>query len=113
MILITGGLGSGRHEYARRVFRGREVLEFGPAQAKEILGSGGDVGQEAGKLAAAHPEAVVITQEVGCGIVPVDAFDRAWREALGRAACCLAEISGTVILMNCGIAQAIKGRLPE
>ncbi len=113
MILITGGLGSGRHTYARRAFFGKEILEFGPVQAQGILRAGGDIIREAVQLAAAHPEAVMITQEVGCGIVPAEASDRAWREALGHAACRLAEKSDTVILMNCGIAQVIKGRRRE
>lgn len=113
MILVTGGLGSGRHEFVRRCFPGRECLEFGPAQAQEALAAGAAPSEAALQLFKRHPDAVIITQEVGCGVVPIDASDRAWREALGRAACVLAAESDTVILMTAGIGTAIKGRMPE
>ncbi|MGI5989357.1 MAG: bifunctional adenosylcobinamide kinase/adenosylcobinamide-phosphate guanylyltransferase [Lachnospiraceae bacterium] len=111
MILVTGGLGSGRHEFVKNKFPGREICEFGPEQVKEILAQGGQVSAAAEDLVRDHPEAVVITQEVGCGIVPADPFERKWREELGRAACALASASETVILMTCGIGKAIKGRI--
>lgn len=112
MILVTGGLGSGRHKFVRQHFAGRDCFEFGPAQARESLAAGVDPSEAAQQLFKRHPDAVIITQEVGCGIVPMDAEERAWREALGRAACALARKSETVILMTAGIGTAIKGRLP-
>lgn len=52
---------------------------------------------------------VVICNEVGCGVVPVDNADRAWREAVGRACCTLAERAERVIRVQCGIGIVIKG----
>lgn len=44
--------------------------------------------------AAAHPETIYLCDEVGCGVVPVDPGQRAWREAVGRCCVALAGASG-------------------
>ncbi|MDW2799045.1 bifunctional adenosylcobinamide kinase/adenosylcobinamide-phosphate guanylyltransferase [Clostridium boliviensis] len=55
-----------------------------------------------------NPEAVITINELGCGIVPEDPFDRTWRESAGRAAVKLAKYSGEVYRMVCGIPDRIK-----
>lgn len=55
-----------------------------------------------------NPGAWVITDEVGCGVVPVDSFERLWREAAGRAACRIADESAQVYHMVCGMARCLK-----
>ncbi len=52
---------------------------------------------------------VVIADEIGCGLVPVDPLERAWREETGRILCALAREAETVVRVHCGIPQAIKG----
>ena len=52
---------------------------------------------------------IIICDEVGCGIIPLDKSDRVYREALGRFLCDLAEVSDTVIRVTAGIGQFIKG----
>ena len=34
-----------------------------------------------------HPDTVIICEEVGNGIVPLDSFEREYRERLGRLLC--------------------------
>lgn len=51
----------------------------------------------------------VVCTEIGLGIVPLDRFERDWREHTGRLCCALAECADRVILVRCGIARAIKG----
>ena len=41
-------------------------------------------------------------------IVPLEAFDRRWREETGRALCILAQNSQRVVRVTCGIGQVIK-----
>lgn len=53
----------------------------------------------------------VICNEIGCGIVPVDALERQWREETGRLCCALAQDADLVVRVHCGIAQALKGEL--
>ena len=51
---------------------------------------------------------VIITDEVGCGLVPLTAFDRDWRDASGRVGCDIATVSKSVYRMTCGVAQKIR-----
>ena len=52
---------------------------------------------------------VVIADEIGCGLVPIDPFERAWREETGRILCALAREAEAVVRVHCGFPQAIKG----
>lgn len=52
---------------------------------------------------------VVICQEIGCGIVPIDRYERERRESIGRLCVLLAKEAETVVRVFCGIATAIKG----
>ncbi len=73
---------------------------------------GTDSGAEfAKKIYARNPEMIVITNEIGSGIIPLEKADRIWREETGRACCAIAGHSETVIRMCCGIPTVIKGEL--
>ena len=56
-----------------------------------------------------NPAAVITCDEIGCGIVPVDADDRLWREMTGDACQHLAARAGTVFRVVCGIPVLLKG----
>ena len=60
-------------------------------------------------LLAAYPNACLLCDEVGCGVVPMDGGDRRWRERVGRTCCALAERAERVIRLYCGIPTIIKG----
>jgi len=55
-----------------------------------------------------NPGVIITMNELGCGIVPEDPFDRRWRECAGRAAVKLAKHSSEVYRMVCGIPARIK-----
>ena len=75
---------------------------------RELLQSGGDAREFARELLEKNPDAVVICDEIGLGIVPLDPFERRWREDTGRALCILAEGAERVTRVYCGIPQVIK-----
>lgn len=52
---------------------------------------------------------IIICDEVGCGVVPMDAHERRWRETVGRVCCLLAHEADKVIRIQCGIGTVIKG----
>lgn len=52
---------------------------------------------------------VIISQEVGCGLVPVDEDERRFREAVGRANCLVSEKADTVYRVCCGLGLKLKG----
>lgn len=54
------------------------------------------------------PECIVISDEIGNGIVPVDAFEREYREQTGRLLIEIAAKAEEVERVICGIGQKIK-----
>ena len=69
---------------------------------------GRDTGNLAAELIQRNPEVVLVSDEVGYGVVPVDAFDRAYRERVGRICTELASYSKKVVRVVCGIGMVIK-----
>ncbi len=57
----------------------------------------------------ANPDVMIVTDEIGSGIVPVDEFDRMAREQTGRACCMLAKEAEEVHRVIAGIGMKIKG----
>lgn len=51
---------------------------------------------------------VIISDEIGSGIVPIDKFEREYRERTGRILVKLASLSDEVVRVVCGIGQKIK-----
>ena len=51
---------------------------------------------------------IIICDETGCGLVPVDAFEREYRETAGRICTALAEHADEVYRVVCGIGMRIK-----
>ena len=132
MILITGGTSSGKATFARNLaaqhgwrednvaFNVEELL-WGQVESIDQVASAGDdtAGHTSSKALSATPElieqlaakAIVTCSEVGAGIVPLDARERAWREAVGRMSCELASQADAVVRMVCGIPVVLKGEL--
>lgn len=57
---------------------------------------------------AENPDCIIISDEVGNGIVPVDALEREYRERLGRMLAELAQNAEEVVRVICGLGQKIK-----
>ena len=55
-----------------------------------------------------RPDAVVICQDIFCGVVPLAAEERAWRELAGRTVTALAARADTVTRIFCGLPQQLK-----
>lgn len=126
MIMVTGGSFQNKTAYALKVtglmesdiIDGAECTEKDALEAKGISNyhtfikrfflNGGDPLVFTEKLCRRSVE-VVIMDEIGCGIVPIDRDDRAIREAVGRCGCIIAENSHTVVRVCCGIPTIIKG----
>lgn len=118
MILVTGGAAQGklawtlRHSgYDRSQAAGR-LEENGPIlrnleeTVRETLKEGKDPMDLLPQLLERE---YVLCQEVGCGLVPIDPEDRAWREAVGRLTCRLAQEAQGVVRLWCGLPTWLKG----
>ena len=110
MILITGPLYAGKREYIRRALSlSEEELEARAVWDVQELALTEDGAALADRLAEKE---IVITTEIGGGLVPLDPAERAKREAAGRLACLLAERADTVVRVCCGLPQLLKGDWP-
>lgn len=98
MILIVGGRGAGKREFARKALGCdpkktlSDLHELDPLPPLEEL-----LSYEA-----------VICDEVGCGVVPLERKDRDRREAIGRLCCQLAQEAQAVYRLQCGLAMRLK-----
>lgn len=126
MILIIGGAYQGKRSYAAENFGIAEQawIDGAICTRKELLDAkavydfhkwvrrqmedGYPVEQIAKEILEANPELLIVTDEVGYGIVPMDAKERAWREACGRVCTELAASARKVIRVCCGIGSTIK-----
>ena len=103
MIFITGPLYSGKRTFAQRL-PGTRI-----AEVQALAAEAEDLEKLAEELSAYD---IVMATEVGGGVVPMDAGERAAREAAGRLACLLAARADCVVQMFCGIPTVLKGELP-
>jgi len=55
-----------------------------------------------------NPDAIVICNDISCGVVPYDPVQRKWREAVGRAAAELSRYSAEAVRLFCGIPAKLK-----
>lgn len=74
----------------------------------EVLKAGDDAQVFTKHLIEQNPDAVVVSDEIGLGIVPIDPFERRWREETGRALCLLAAQASHVTRVYCGIPRRLK-----
>ena len=104
MIFITGPLYSGKRTFASTL-PGRALSDV-----QQLAADAADLPALADRLATDYE--ILIATEVGGGVVPMDARQRAEREAAGRLACLLAARADCVVQMFCGIPTVLKGELP-
>ena len=75
---------------------------------RKALKAGEDLTGLTEKLAQQDPDVILVSEEVGYGIVPADAFERQYREAVGRVCTALAAKSRRVTRVVCGIGTVLK-----
>ena len=124
MILVTGGCFQGKKAYAyerfgiceeegvdgavcpmEALYSARLCYHF-HEYIRRMMESGQEWSFE--RLKKENPQIVIVTNELGYGVVPVDAFDRAYREKTGRICCEIAKESSEVHRVICGIGTVIK-----
>lgn len=126
MKLILGGYANGRTAYAMQNYQLTESDCFDAAteplvwwngqrlilHAEQLVNSWLEQGKEPCTEILPWLErwqnAVLITQEVGCGLVPVTPQQRQLREAVGHFNRLLAECAETVERVCCGLGMRLK-----
>lgn len=130
MILIIGGACQGKQNFLRKNFpnQAEETIVDGESASWEEFLSASCVknlhrmvwrrfkegeswekleNNMAEEIFSFCPDRIVLTNEIGCGIVPVEACMRAYRETTGRICCKLASYSREVWRVTAGIGQRI------
>ncbi|MCR5665296.1 MAG: bifunctional adenosylcobinamide kinase/adenosylcobinamide-phosphate guanylyltransferase [Eubacterium sp.] len=109
MILIVGGAFQGKKEYAYEICENQEQVVF---DAQDMILSwmkeGKDVYQEAEAFVKRHADGVITLQEMGSGIIPMDEFEREYRELCGRIGCIWAKAATQVYRVVMGVSVRIK-----
>lgn len=131
MILIIGGFAQGKLHYVKQRYvhceDGREVTVLdgtlalpagtGAGQVivnhlhryiREQLRQGTDPEAMIENFGKEHPDCILICDEIGNGIVPMEAEERTYRECTGRILEGLAAQADEVVRVVCGIGQKIK-----
>lgn len=128
MIFITGGAYQGKREIGTKDFGVTEWTDGSVCGFNEVFTAEGifnyhilvrrlmeeeiSPDEHTKLLCRENGKAVVIMDEIGCGIVPLEKAERRWREAVGRCGCMIAANSERVIRVICGIPVEIKKEQP-
>lgn len=121
MMLVLGGMACGKKEWVRQALR-LDPVPCTPEQAlsapavldfhetvRALLSENADLDCYVARLCRENPHAVILSDEVGMGVIPLEKEDRLWREAVGRACCMLQKECDTVVRVVCGIPMYLKG----
>lgn len=134
MKLIIGGAAQGKKAYARERFGEGTYLDGNDCKTEELFSCKGvyhfhlwirrrlegelrSLAEEEQEkrleetcmlLLRKNPEILILCDEVGCGLVPVDPEDRRYRELVGRMCVLLAKEAQEVHRVICGIGGRIK-----
>ncbi len=60
------------------------------------------------RLCRQNPAMCIVCNELGSGVVPMEVFDRRYRETVGRVCCSIAKQAKTVTRIICGIPTVLK-----
>lgn len=109
MKLYIGGAYQGQDALAARENPNAEIyMDFHETIRKAVMTEGQDPRVFAHDFILHHPEAVIVANEVGSGVIPIAKEGRAFREAVGRALCVIAREAEQVTRCVCGIGVRIK-----
>ena len=75
---------------------------------RDIMNQGQDAKTVIMSYIDKNPDCILICDEIGNGIVPVDAFERQYREQVGRILVEVAKRADRVERVTCGLGQRIK-----
>lgn len=106
MVLVVGGINQGKYAFAKSL--SEDVVIDLQVEIRRCMEQGEDPWELAEQVQLQHPNGVITMAELGCGLIPIDAFEREYREVVGRISCELAKNAEAVYRVCCGIATQIK-----
>lgn len=115
MIFVIGGAYQGKDQWVKEHFPGSNIILDYQLRVSEQLKRDLSPIDEAARLVdickkeGCFDRLVVVSNELGCGLVPMDKTDRIYREENGRVNCYFANQADEVYRVISGIATRIKG----
>lgn len=106
MVLIVGGINQGKYAFAKSL--SEDVAKDLHVEIRACMERGEDPWAMAEQVQSSHSQGVITLAELGCGLIPIDAFEREYRETVGRISCELAKKADAVYRVCCGIPTQIK-----
>ncbi len=85
-----------------------EIIDHFHQAVRKMMEQGLEVETFINQLLEDNPELIIVMDEIGCGIVPIDAADRKYRDIVGQAGQLLAGRAAQVHRVVCGIGMRIK-----
>lgn len=125
MIFVIGGAFQGKTEFVMEQFHisGQDFMEGESCELdkiynakvinhfecliKRLMQAEEESNQVIDKLINKNKNCIVISTEIGSGLVPIDKFERDYRENVGRMCCKIAKNSSSIFRVQCGIATKI------
>lgn len=125
MKLVIGGSHQGKLDWVQEQFHQQTIANGADCSTKELLEkpviwqfhlwvrrmlkeSVDDVQDMVRRILEQNPDVIIISDEIGCGVVPMEPFERHYREEVGRICCKLAKQAKQVYRVTCGVAVQIK-----
>lgn len=121
MHIIIGGAYQGKLDYAKKhlgvtgkdlcdlatepLYPGKRCYLHIETFVRKCLAENSDA---AALLLQLDHDCILISDDVSCGVVPMDAQDRAWREAVGRTLNALCADADHVTRIFCGLPLELK-----
>lgn len=96
------------HEYVRRMLEGKEEFRF--SLHADLSGLEVQAEAFADFLCRKNPQILIVSNELGYGVVPVEKEARLWREACGRMCTALAGRADEVVRVICGVGQKLAAK---
>ncbi len=126
MVLITGGAYQGKLNYAfditgytesevvdgeycdyEEIYRGKIIYRFHEIIRRCIL-ENEETEPMLERLFEENPDAIIIVDEVGAGVIPIEPFERQYREVVGRTSSIIAKNSTEVHRVLFGLGVKLK-----
>ncbi len=124
MKFITGGAYQGKREYAKKLYPDAEWADGAVCSFREIsvceavdhfqifvrrwLQAGKTPKELTGEILAENRDLIIVCDEIGCGLVPTDAFEREYRESVGRICTELVKHADEVYRVTCGAGTRLR-----
>lgn len=126
MNLVVGGYAQGKTAFACAQFQiaESEVVDGATATVADLINCrmvrnyhlflrgamerGESLEEMHQRVMSKNPEVILIADEIGCGLVPMEEIEREYRDQVGHLLCTVAKQADHVYRVFCGIGRVIK-----